>query len=293
MEIIERLAKQLGRLERPPIPLDGGITNRNFRVSFAGRDSVVRLPGKDTSLLGIDREAERIASETAARIGIAPALVLAEPDCLVTEYVPGDPLAPADVQSRADELAGSLKAFHDAGAELPVSFWVPDLLDSYAELVVQHGHVLPGSYAPARELVAQIADALPLDHPVACHNDLLHANLLAVSGGSVLVVDWEYAGMGHRLFDLGNLAVNNDFGEAAERQLVRAYFGSAESPKHLAGLRLMRLMSDAREAMWGVVQSAISELDFDFSGYAAKHFERLLGAADDPRIEDWLRATSS
>ena len=34
-------------------------------------------------------------------------------------------------------------------------------------------------------------------------------------------------------------------------------------------------MSDFREAMWGVVQSAVSELDFDFAAYAAEHFERL------------------
>ena len=30
------------------------------------------------------------------------------------------------------------------------------------------------------------------------------------------------------------------------------------------GLRLMRFMSDFREAMWGVVQQAVSDLDFDF-----------------------------
>ena len=34
-------------------------------------------------------------------------------------------------------------------------------------------------------------------------------------------------------------------------------------------------MSDVREAMWGVVQGAISDLDFDFAGYASEHFERL------------------
>ena len=43
----------------------------------------------------------------------------------------------------------------------------------------------------------------------------------------------------------------------------------------------MRLMSDFREAMWGVVQSAISDLDFDFDGYATKHFERLRATAID------------
>ena len=38
---------------------------------------------------------------------------------------------------------------------------------------------------------------------------------------------------------------------------------------------LMRFMSDFREAMWGVVQQALSDLDFDFRAYAEQHFERL------------------
>jgi hypothetical protein len=38
-------------------------------------------------------------------------------------------------------------------------------------------------------------------------------------------------------------------------------------------------MSDFREAMWGVLQGAISDLDFDFEGYAAGHFARLGNAA--------------
>jgi hypothetical protein len=41
--------------------------------------------------------------------------------------------------------------------------------------------------------------------------------------------------------------------------------------------------------MWGVLQQAISELDFDFAAYAGKHFDRLLTAAGDPRYDDWLR----
>ncbi|HEX8855065.1 MAG TPA: hypothetical protein VF752_05640, partial [Thermoleophilaceae bacterium] len=55
-----------------------------------------------------------------------------------------------------------------------------------------------------------------------------------------------------------------------------------------AALRLMRFMSDLREAMWGVVQSAVSDLDFDFTGYAAQHFERLHRTAADPRFAESL-----
>ena len=44
----------------------------------------------------------------------------------------------------------------------------------------------------------------------------------------------------------------------------------------------MRFMSDFREAMWGVVQAAVSELDFDFAAYAIEHFDRLERTADEP-----------
>ena len=54
----------------------------------------------------------------------------------------------------------------------------------------------------------------------------------------------------------------------------------------------MRIMSDAREAAWGVVQSVISELDFDFRAYAEQHFDRLAEAAGDPRFEQWIDAAS-
>jgi hypothetical protein len=40
--------------------------------------------------------------------------------------------------------------------------------------------------------------------------------------------------------------------------------------------------------MWGVVQTAISELDFDFVAYAAKHFDRMEATASDPSFDRWL-----
>jgi hypothetical protein len=42
--------------------------------------------------------------------------------------------------------------------------------------------------------------------------------------------------------------------------------------------------------MWGVVQQAISTLDFDYVDYATRHFRRLLASADDPRVDGWLEA---
>jgi hypothetical protein len=75
--------------------------------------------------------------------------------------------------------------------------------------------------------------------------------------------------------------------------LLAAYLGLTPTPAQRARLSLMRIVSDAREAAWGVVQLVLSELDFDFAGYAARHFDRLRLALGDPRFEEWLRAASA
>ena len=130
---------------------------------------------------------------------------------------------------------------------------------------------------------------MPLTDASPCHNDLLAGNIICTqSDGRLMLVDWEYAGMGHPYFDLANLSVNNGFDERTDERLLSAYQGRAVSQAERAMLALMRLLSDAREAAWAIVQRVISDLDFDFAGYAHEHFDRLLDAAARPEFEDWL-----
>ena len=290
--IVERLEPILGARSGPIVALDGGITNRNYRLRLGYGEYVVRLPGKETGLLGISRDAERIAAETAARLGIGPAVAVADQESLVTAFVDAPPLGPDELRRQPGPIARALRAFHESGAELPVRFWVPDLIDDYARIVRERGRQPPREYTRARELARLVASALPLVDPVPCHNDLLAGNVMLV-GEEALIVDWEYAGVGHRLFDLGNLAVNSEFTEADELRLLEAYYGAEPTPAQHAALKLMRIMSDAREAAWGVVQQVLSELDFDFAGYAQKHFDRLAVAAADPDLHAWLTVARS
>jgi thiamine kinase-like enzyme len=293
--IVDRLAGRLGAVAQAPIPLDGGITNRNYRVRFGATECVVRLPGKDTELLGIDRRAEALASEQAARLGIAPRVAAAEEDCLVTEFLPGGPIDGDRLRAAPESAAIALRAFHDSDLQLPVRFWIPDLLVDYARIVGGRGGELPDQYRATQQLVDRIAEVLPLTEPAPCHDDLLPGNILALHAepDRALLVDWEYAGMGHRMFDLGNLAVNNEFDQGAQERLLEAYFGEPATAGRRAALALMRIVSDAREAAWGVVQRSISELDFDFDEYATKHFTRLARSAEDPRLEEWMHAATA
>jgi thiamine kinase-like enzyme len=148
----------------------------------------------------------------------------------------------------------------------------------YGALARERGVELPVEFGLALEQLAALEKELgETETPCPCHNDLLSANLID-DGTVVRIIDWEYAGMGNRFFDLGNLAVNNEFGEEEETMLLRLYFGAAR-PADLRRLRLMRLASDMREAAWGYVQAAISSLNEDFHGYGLKHLHRFLKRA--------------
>ena len=139
------------------------------------------------------------------------------------------------------------------------------------------------AYTTAKEVADRIEQARGTQPPAPCHNDLLNANFIS-DGERIWIVDWEYAGMGDRFFDLANFSVNHELSADENEELLRMYFGEA-SEDDVRSLTLMRFMSDFREAMWGVVQQGISELDFDFADYAGSHFERLRATADDPRSE--------
>jgi thiamine kinase-like enzyme len=295
-EILDRLVPLLGALEGEPTPLQGGITNRNYLTRLGGADYVVRLPGKDTEQLGIDRQAEAAANRCAARAGIAPevAAFLDDPPCLVTGFVHGQEMGPAELRGPAARahVAAALHAIHDCGERLPSEFSALRVGEAYAERARRRGGAVPDAYGPAHQAAAQIERALQRgEDPVPCHNDLLAANFLHSNAG-IRLVDWEYAGMGDRYFDLGNFAVNNELGHDEEIAFLDAYFAAPAGPARLAALRLMRFMSDFREAMWAVLQGTLSDLEFDFEHYAAKHFARLEMTAADPYFETWLQEAS-
>jgi thiamine kinase-like enzyme len=290
-EILAELAPSLGSPSGEPVPVTGGITNRNFRATLGGEDYMIRRHGRDTALLGIVRDSETAATETAAALGIAPPVVAKVDGGLVTRFVACSAVDSGQVRASIGELARALRRFHDSGLELQNTFWVPDLLDEYAEIVRERGGSLPDAFAQALAASLRIAAAVPLDAPCPCHNDLLPSNIIrAQADGSLLLVDWEYAGMGDPYFDLGNLSVNNDFAPDDDDELLAAYHEEPATDARRARLALMRLLSDAREAAWGVVQGVISDIDYDFDGYAARHFERLLAAVANPDFGAWLAA---
>jgi thiamine kinase-like enzyme len=256
--------------------LGGGITNHNLKVEVGGETFVLRVAGKDTGLLGIDRGVELAATSAAADLGIGPEVVaFVEPEgWLVTRFVEGEPpdLARMREPDMLERVATALRAFHE-GPALQGEFDSFRVVERYRETAEARGREMPPAFAWAQAVATDIEARRDGGMRVPCHNDLLNANFID-DGERLRIVDWEYAGMGDRFFDLANFSINHELDVEARSELLRAYAGEVRGEDERA-LELMRFMSDFREAMWGVVQSAVSELDFDFDGYAAEHFARL------------------
>jgi thiamine kinase-like enzyme len=291
--VLDRVPGWRGR-PRVTEPLAGGITNRNYRVQVGGDVFVVRIPAASGSLHGIDRRVELEASRLAAAAGVGPEVIaFIEPEgVLVTRFIEGRPVRDHTVHEPVmlERIAQSLRRIHQAGS-VAATFSSFRVVEAYALTTTRHGGQIPAAHEQAQAVAAVIERALPAQAPVLCHNDLLNANFID-DGVTIRIVDWEYAGMGDRFFDFGNFAVNHQLSEEDEDRLLSAYFGRVAVAQH-ARLRLMRLMSDFREAMWAVLQHAISELDFDFSAYAGKHFDRLLAGAADRRFSGWLEQAAT
>jgi thiamine kinase-like enzyme len=256
--------------------LGGGITNHNIKVTLGDDVYVLRIAGRDTELLGIDRGVEHEATRAAASVGVGPEVIaFVEPEgWLVTRFIDGA-IPPPERMRDAEMLArvaAALRAVHD-GPTIRGSFDAFRVVEAYAETATGRGAELPDAFGWAQAVAARIEAARGPLVPVPCHNDLLNANFID-DGAAIRIVDWEYAGMGDPFFDLANFSVNHELDEAARRLLLEAYAGGLR-PGELHRLELTRFMSDFREAMWGVVQAVVSELDFDFEAYASQHFARM------------------
>jgi thiamine kinase-like enzyme len=272
-------------------PIEAGRTNRNYRVEVGSATFFLRLSHEDTALLGIDRVAEYEAALAAAASGVGPEVVahLPEHGCLITAWVAGEPLAEGDMEQESvlADVARVVSTIH-AGPALPATFDAFRIVEAYRRVSVDRGVQIPEAYGPAHAHAERIEAAFARAPVPArpCHNDLLSDNFLKGTDGFWLV-DYEYSGMGDPFFDLGNLSINNGLSEASQETLLRLTFGEP-TQAHRARLQLMRIMSDYREAMWGVIQQGLSTLDIDYVAYADRHFERLLRSMADERFERWL-----
>jgi len=271
-------------LERPVkiSVLKGGITNVLYLVEDQGKYYKVRIPGKKTELF-LDRDSEVENIRALEPTGVISRLIKYDRATKITifEYIPGraahqEDFMDPEIRKKAVE---SMKKIHTSNIKLCTEFDVFKEIDRYLKLARRHGDYMLGDYPIERflKVTETIKNEVGKDRStlVASHNDTLPENFIVADDGKVYIIDWEYAGMNDRPFDIANFLVETSgaLTQSDEEHVLELYFGKDKEKKRRK-VDFYKFLSDFCWSLWAATQYHVSDLDFDFDKYGRFRFDR-------------------
>jgi thiamine kinase-like enzyme len=265
--------------------LAGGLTNVNYKVTSPAGCFVVRLSGKDTGLLAIDRENEAHNTRAAAETGVGAPFVAALPehDALVLEFLEGEVMSSEKLRrgDRLESIADACRRLHGARRFLH-DFDMFEIQRGYLAIVRERGFRLPDSYLDYEPQVRALEQAMRVreEPTVPCNNDLLAENFIEVDG-AMRLIDYEYSGNNDPCFELGNIWSESNLSLDQLEELIAHYYGEPRRNK-VARARLWGLMSKYGWTLWGSIQDGISDIDFDFWEWAMEKYVRAVAEFEGP-----------
>jgi len=217
----------------------GGLTNLSMRFNCGGKAYVYRHPGLATHGV-LDRNAEAQAEAIASAIGVDSTFIQMDPviGWKISHFL--DVTAEFDYHnpSHVKQAISAIRMLHAQGKAIDSAF------DLFAQATALERRLTGGVVAErssrlgfpefatlseqARHLNALCqADAVP---PVLCHNDFYAPNLL-ISGHTLALIDWEYAGMGDPASDIGTFICCSDYTWDQAQDVFKTYFGRQPTPE--------------------------------------------------------------
>lgn len=211
--------------------LSGGPTNNSFEVEQGGERFVLRIDKPEAALLGLDRQAEKDICESLASAGLASPPVYFEPESgiYLRGFLPGKTWTGRDLLSAQNlaRLARLLRRLHAS----PLAGKPFDPLQAAIRYADQLG--TPGAERVHAELIDRHSE-MEKSTQVLCHNDLVAGNIL--DGEKLMLIDWEYAGIGDPFFDLAVVVQHHRLKDGLAKLFLDRYLQTEASAADLSRL---------------------------------------------------------
>jgi len=213
---------QAGISQRPIVvgKLSNGLVSQCWHIASENKNFVIRFSSRTIEEINCRWEEELQAAKMAAALGITPGVVYASDKnkAMVLEW--GGEVATAK-RLRSEEclarLAKALRQLHQTPAQLNTP--------GYEQTLTLYARRIPGNgLSRVDQDILKYARYLDGQHQhlVFCHHDLSIGNILLLPD-KIQLVDWEYARIGHALFDLASLVESAELNEAQSRFLLGEY----------------------------------------------------------------------
>jgi thiamine kinase-like enzyme len=206
-------------------PLYGGLNSANYLIN---RHDVLRIkkPSFDTFYHPINEfKAEKLVATT----GLTPKLLHFNQISgnKLTSFLPDTTfISKPPTKKQVQSVAQALKQLH----ALPNGDIAPfDAIKRYA-LYKKTANILT-SGPNEEKIIAYIQHLFTQSPAVFCHNDLVSGNIL-FKDDNIYIIDYEYAGLNHYLFDLASFISENNINDAALiDSFLATYFQEKNIPR--------------------------------------------------------------
>jgi thiamine kinase-like enzyme len=262
--------------------LSNSYTNSSFRVDFAGKSFLLRLPGVGTSGF-VDRRSEAHNAKVAARCGVNAEVLFCDVSdgTMVCRFIEGEGMDAqkfASDPTAAARAAATLARIHRCGERFVSRFDPFERIEAYTRVLRRSRATLPEDLALVLEATSRIRRTMGARPPLApCHNDPWPGNFVD-SGERMYLIDWEYSGMNDPMWDLADLSCEADFDAPRDDDLLVAYF---EGPAPRASRRRFEAykpVCDLLWSLWGFFQTVNGNAKpapgEDFIAYSTERYER-------------------
>ncbi len=267
--------------------LKGGITNFLYRAKCAKGDVAIRIYGDNTEMfIDRDREASAIKQMGDAQITANLIKYLPEKKATIVEYITG-----AYTLKNEDFLKDELRELivepirniHASGATLNYIF------NPYEQCIKMY-HILndlnvsfpkfdfPETLKYLKILIEKIN--IPKSKYVITHNDLLADNFIMVTDEykhkfekPMYIIDWEYAGMGPKYYDIADLFQEVLVTREVEFKITEHYCEAKNFNETLYYIDMFKPFPDIYWTLWSLIQKTVSKIDFDFYEYGRLKYE--------------------
>ena len=267
--------------------LSGGITNKLYRVKSEKGDLTVRIYGDKTELF-IHRDFEAQAIEEMAKIGVSSKLVKYMPEAGVTivEFIDDSIVLTNEHfldKSLYRKIVDPIRKIHNSGIKLKKVFnpvvEVGKMASILEGLNVKYPEFdIDGTVKRLEKLSAVIN--IPEADFTACHNDLLADNFILIKeefehkyDSPMYIIDWEYAGMAPKYYDIADMFQEVLVPREAEKLIVTEYCEGQDFDKTLYYIDLFKPFPDIYWFLWSLIQLNISTIEFDFYNYGKIKYE--------------------
>ncbi len=270
--------------------LSGGITNKLYRIQSQKGDYTVRIYGDKTDLF-INRDNEAHTIREMSKIGVCAPLVKYLPDRGVTivEYIDDAIVLENDHfldKSLYPKIVEPIRKIHNSGIRLKQIFnplvEIMKMSAILAKLDVEYkAFDITGTIDRLVKLSSIIN--IPESEYTPCHNDLLAGNFILIRDDAtdkydspMYIIDWEYAGMAPRYYDIADMFQEILVPREAEKGITGEYCKGENFDRTLFFIDLFKPFPDIYWFLWSLIQLNISTIEFDYYNYGREKYENAI-----------------